>query len=499
MDKINALILSNDDWTSEYNIPEYIDVEVSLGDALKSKKLFDITIIDRNLLRGECKILRNVTKAYTVFFVDAVDLPDYTLELYNSRMAATLNKRDIQSFLDEGIRNFFSKPYGEKYSSRDLCVSSMFSGDVSWNGGFDVEISGDFGEEYQQIAYWKSNIPIYRGQCIEYYLEYNKSDSVSVNIEISLYAMGYVSKLIDRIIVSEEELKDVFLIDNKEADCFMFVNIMAKGRGELHINALHDRYSRRGYGTFLPGGERYMSSRGEEIFAYFDPGDMKPPLSIYYSGFKTMEGFEGYFLMKNMNGPFLLLAEARLDGGAFYIGDDEYEEMMVNIIKDKMNYLGFTSDEVVMSGLSMGTTGAIYYACDIQPHAVVAGKPLVSIGNIAQNEQRFRPGGFPTSLDVLNKNTGGMDEVCIETINNKMWNKVRKADFSKTKFVVSYMIEDDYDSTAYEKLISNLASTGATIVGKGLHGRHNDNSYGIVTWFSERYKNILREDFKREI
>ena len=37
MDKINALILSNDDWTSEYNIPEYIDVEVSLGDALKSK------------------------------------------------------------------------------------------------------------------------------------------------------------------------------------------------------------------------------------------------------------------------------------------------------------------------------------------------------------------------------------------------------------------------------------------------------------------------------
>ena len=59
------------------------------------------------------------------------------------------------------------------------------------------------------------------------------------------------------------------------------------------------------------------------------------------------------------------------------------------------------------------------------------------------------------------------------------------------------MIEDDYDSDAYNTLISHLDSEGVQVYGKGIHGRHNDDTNGIVRWFSSQFKKILTEDFGR--
>lgn len=106
-------------------------------------------------------------------------------------------------------------------------------------------------------------------------------------------------------------------------------------------------------------------------------------------------------MMRRMGCPFLLISESRLEGGSFYMGSPEYEEQLVGILRKHMEELGFGADEVVLSGLSMGTFGALYYGCDISPHAMLLGKPLASIGDVAANERLNRPGGFPTSLDVL--------------------------------------------------------------------------------------------------
>ena len=46
-------------------------------------------------------------------------------------------------------------------------------------------------------------------------------------------------------------------------------------------------------------------------------------------------------------------------------------------------------------------------------------------------------------------------------------------------------------------LISHIQSEGAQVYGKGLHGRHNDNTGGIVNWFLDQYATILAEDFGR--
>ena len=141
----------------------------------------------------------------------------------------------------------------------------------------------------------------------------------------------------------------------------------------------------------------------------------------------------------------------------------------------------------------------MYYGCDIRPHALIIGKPLASIGNVAGNETLKRPGGFPTSLDVLMSLYGNTDDKAKEELNRRFWDKFDNTNWNDTKFVVSYMIEDDYDGTAYQDLISNLTNPGAQIYGKGIHGRHNDNTYAIVKWFQNQYRKILEEDFSRKV
>ena len=110
------------------------------------------------------------------------------------------------------------------------------------------------------------------------------------------------------------------------------------------------------------------------------------------------------------------------------MGSPEYEEQLVGILRKHMEELGFGADEVVLSGLSMGTFGALYYGCDISPHAMLLGKPLASIGDVAANERLNRPGGFPTSLDVLCYIQKGMDAECIDRLNHRFWDKFDHAD-----------------------------------------------------------------------
>ncbi len=91
-----------------------------------------------------------------------------------------------------------------------------------------------------------------------------------------------------------------------------------------------------------------------------------------------------------------------------------------------------------------------------------------------------------------------MERKTLEEMNDRLWNKFDRTDWNRTKFIVSYMIEDDYDPTAYKMLISRLQSEDAQLYGKGIHGRHNDNTGAIVQWFSGQFEKILWEDFRRK-
>ena len=499
MAKIQILQLGNEDWNEIYTLPEGVTLDYAEEFTEPPEKAYDLFFLDRNLLEEEIRQVYRSAKAYTLFVTSKVDVRGRMEWLCRSRRAQHLPRADIQRFLTEESRYFFPKPYGEKFALRDVAVAHGFSGKVKWNGNQNILLEGDFGEKFRQAAYWRYNNPLPKGEAADFWLEYDKDPSVEIVLEVTIFATGTASVVLERLELSEKDLEQVVRLESSKGNGTLFFSVKAKGRGRLWLTGLHKRLSRGKHGYFLPGGERYVTSSREEAFCYFDPGDLKPPLNVYFSGYKTLEGFEGYFMVKALGCPFLLIAEPRLEGGSFYMGSDEYEQIYVNMIRKHMKELGFTPDQVILSGLSMGTFGALYYGCDIRPHAMIVGKPLASIGNVAANEKHLRPGGFPTSLDILRFQCGGSGEECVQRLNEKFWNKFEKTDWGSSKFVAAYMIEDDYDADAYLSMLSHLQSDGVQAYGKGIHGRHNDDTTGIINWFLNQYKKILREDFGRKM
>ena len=497
MNKISVLQVGNEDLSLQFHIPNNVDW-IYVDDLEEAtERGYDVCLLNRCVNKEEAYILKKKIRAYTMFILDTVNMDSWTKWIYNSRKAKSIAINYFQDFLNFDISMFYSTPYGEKFNPHSLTISQSFNGNVFWNGYTGVELEGEFGDDFYQIAYWRNNIPIFENQTIDFWLEYEKDDSVSIELKIEQFHSGSISALCNRWFFLEKDLNSIVSISSEKTSGPLFVSLLAKGKGKLKIVGLHDRHSRKSYGSFLPGGMRFVTSKREEVFMYFDPGDMKPPLNVYFSGYKTQEGFEGYYMMRSLGAPFLLISEARLEGGAFYLGDEEYENIIVSRIFGCLNQLGFDRSQLVLSGLSMGTFGALYNGCKLRPHAILLGKPLASLGDIARNERISRPGGFPTSLDVLSKNCGDMSEQSMDVLNHRFWDLFDQTDWSQTKFIISYMLEDDYDMTAYDRLISHIDDVGVEVIGKGVHGRHNDDTYSIVAWFKKQYDEILKNDFDR--
>lgn len=497
MNEIHALQLGGEDWNRRYTLPRAICLDYAECFRELSPQSYDLFFLDRNPLEEEIGPLHQAIKAYTLFVTEHVDIGGRTEWLCKCKRAKFIRIADVERFLLREAKHYYSGPYGEKFKLQNLAIAQGFNGAIKWSGNYGVILEGNFGSELGQIAYWRNNLPVSYDQMIDLWLEYHKSRDVEISLVVTIFASGSVSSILRQWEFSEEELKNVVQIENDQEKGWIFVSVRARGSGKLQIVALHDRYSRGSHGYFLPGGERYVTSDREEMFCYFDPGDLKPPLNVYFSGYKTKQGFEGYNLMRGMGCPFLLLSEPRLEGGGFYIGSGEYERMLSELIRKHMSELGFAPDQVIFSGLSMGTYGALYYGCDFVPHAILVGKPLASIGSVALNEKHLRPGGFPTSLDVLLYQCGSLNVDAVEKLNDRFWSKFDSTDWGGTKFIISYMIEDDYDACAYDMLISHLQSGGVQVYGKGIHGRHNDNTPAIMKWFTSQYEKILYEDFSR--
>ncbi len=497
MGEIRILQLGNENWNDRYTVPKGVSLEYTEIFKEPSEKLYDMVFLDRELKEEEIIPLHKSSKAYTVFVTEHVKAAGKAAWFLECKKAKRIAEDEIQTFLSEETRFFYSKPYGEKYEFKNLGIAQGFAGNVKWYGNYCVDLEGTFGEEMCQIVFWRNNIPLFLGQVIDLWLEYRKSPDISIALEVTLFAQGSLSEVLKRWRFEEEELDQVVQIENSYRSGSVFMSIHAKGKGKLRVIALHDRYSRGKHGYFMPGGERYVTSKREEVFCYFDPGDKKPPLNVYFSGYKTAQGFEGYYLMRSKGCPFLLVSEPRLEGGCCYMGSKEYEGMLLSALRRYMKELGFTSDQVILSGISGGTFGALYYGCDIRPHALILGKPVASMGNVAANEKHLRPGGLPASLDMLLYLCSGTNQKAIDGLNRKFWDKFDTVDWGKSKFIISYMIEDDYDPNGYQDLLSHLSSGGVQVYGKGIHGRHNDNTPAIVSWFSSQYDQVLYEDFGR--
>lgn len=464
-------------------LPDYVLLNHLEFDIVQSKKMLEQLLNNHTI---DCDIIYDTESVKDEFIVQQLK----KLGAIGIKLGST------DEFVGFLLKFFFSGQEGAKLSVGNTVSLLPESTTMSITGNANTEFRGDFGEKFTQIYSWRYNYVFQENKVIEVWLEYETDSTVEAMLSLTRVSKDG-QNVIKNVQITGAELKHPYMIEDFMPGEFLFCSLFVKGTGQIKVGQLHIRRSRRQFGTFFIGGKRIVSKNKQEVMTYFHPGDRKPPLSVYFSGYRSAEGFEGNFMMKSMGTPYLLITDPRIEGGGFYMGEPDLEDQIVQTIKNALDQLHFTNNELILSGLSMGTFGAFYYAADLNPHAVIVGKPLVNIGNVACNEHGIRPNGFPTSLDVLYNLTGGNTEAVKEQLNKRFWDKFTNGDFTRTKFNIAFMKNDDYDPTAFYDIRALFEDTDVTILSKGFVGRHNDNSYGINRWFLRQYQNTLTYDFGR--
>lgn len=462
----------------------------------ETKEAWDGVVIDRLLSREEIAILTQTALPHRVFFKDPALPADPVMGPFLAcKLAAYLPQEAYDAFLQHFAVRYFRGQYGERRALGDFRPNPAFVDHIQYRGHNRMVLSQRFGDGKTAVPVLtvRSSILIWEEQPLDFWWEILAGEGVSFSIRVRQIGEGSLDTVVKTWDLSEEDLSQPTCLCSKGRGT-LSVTLLARGEGELLVGPLHTRYARQGAGVFFPGGQRLAGQDGREAAVYFEPGDLRPPLCVYFSGYRTAEGFEGLHMMQGLGTPFLLVTDMALEGGAFYLGDPDFEERIRSVIRQTLERLHFTEDQLILSGISMGSFGAVYYGAKFHPHALIVGKPLLNLGSIAVNERLLRPGGFPTSLDILQRFTGSDG---VEELNRRVFARVDAADWEGTEAAVSYMAQDDYDPTAYQDLLAHLRGKHATIYGKRITGRHNDNTGAVVEWFVSQYRRILREDFGR--
>ncbi|MBP2622968.1 accessory Sec system protein Asp2 [Streptococcus oricebi] len=505
--KLNILQVGLSDWSREFSLPENMAWHFFWpGSSLAIKKVmqmykiarFDAIILDDLNYLLDLQELEDQLTPYTIFYEEKQAAPSKEAAFFLKRFCAqAVDLSDPEEILRLLAKALFRGQYGDKLTPIDALVQPAFKGRICYNGYEDLELEGAYGEDFSPLVSWKYNIVANRFNPVELWLEYQKEASCQIQLRVKSIAEGSTATVVEERVFSEEEMEQALVLDH-DFTSYLGISLEAKGQGRIRIGALHQRLTRYQFGKYVLGGQILKDSKRQEINYFFYPGDFKPPLAVYFSGYRRAEGFEGFGMMRSLGMPFLLFSDPRVDGGLFYLGSQELETGIKQVIQDHLDLLGFSEQELILSGISMGTYGAMYYGADFKPAGIVLSKPLANLGTIAERGRLLLPRVFPTAFDVLHRHTGGKGKKEVEELNQRFWQKFEAADFRQTTFALSYMKEEDYDPTAFQDLVQALEVKKARVVSKGTSGRHNDDDSSTISWFVNYYKMLLREKFGRK-
>ena len=325
MAKFTVLQIGEDDWSLDVNLPETVewyylnvltistDLDTLLAfDQTDNRRFFDSVLITSPVSERLLEPLMDSIEAYTLFQDTGLHLqPTSDKGLFRRKILRTLDitgsHQDKVNFL---ILNSFKDQYGDKLWVSDMDVSPHFSGDIAYNGHVSLTFTGDFGEDFQPLFSYRYNF-LNLQIATELWQEYHKEGQCNIQLEILCFATGTLGEIAKVVIASEDEMKVPILLPPDETIRSYAVSVSARGNGQLSFGPLHKRHSRMGLGQFLLGGSSKSDALRQEVHYYFNPGDMKPPLTVYFAGFRPAEGFEAFYLMKSLQGPFLLLSDPR--------------------------------------------------------------------------------------------------------------------------------------------------------------------------------------------
>lgn len=506
--KLQILQIGTKNWSHDYELPENMDWHffwpgstTAIRKVMKMEglKTFSAVLVENPEHLSDLLPLMRMVTPYTIFYPDTAEPQSEDVQDFLKKTCAQAtdfsNPAELLRLLSKAL---FRGQYGDKLVAIDMIVNPAFTGQVRYNGYENLELLGKYGDDFRPLISWKYNIRASDFNPVELWLEYEKDLTCDIRLIVRNIQDASTANFVKERVFTVEDMQSALILDD-DFSSFISVSLEARGAGRLKIGALHQRLTRYQFGKYVLGGGIIHNDKREEINYFFYPGDFKPPLNIYFSGYRRAEGFEGFGIMKYLGAPFILFSDPRIDGGAFYLGDEYLENGIRNVIQEYLDLLGFSNKELILSGMSMGTYGSMYYSSFFEPRAVIVAKPLTNLGLIAERGRLEAPGLFPTAFDILRHHSKGDASIdAMRALDDRFWTAFKKADFSQTIFGLSYMKEEDYDPRAFEGLVEALYHSGAHIMVKGTSGRHNDDSATSTTWFMNFYKIVLEQNFGRK-
>ncbi|MGT2637675.1 accessory Sec system protein Asp2 [Streptococcus ratti] len=515
MNKIKILQVGTSDWQSEIELPENIDwffldsknIAQSLT-ALKERyqsqinfnrpKIFDALLLTDTKIGESIFQLESLVESYSIFYPKAPQIISSPLQRFlNRKLAQKMEMTDKKKVVYTLSKILFPEQYGRKIPIYDLEISPDFKGVLNYQGKTGLTVEGNYGLKFRQFATFRTNIPYDSRRIFDIWQEFSKDSSCDLKIQVKLIDNSLEANVLKEWQLETGTVKKPLQIDARQ-NGYLSISLWTKGFGKMTIGTLHYRWGRAGYGDFILGGRRLIDDNQSEVAYYFNPQDFTPPLVVHFSDWSLKEGFADYRDIEALGCPFLLISDLRLDGGAFFIGSQKLESSIISIIKQSIAFLNIKSDDLIFSGLSMGAFAALFYSAEIQPKALVLGKPLVNIGTVAEKEKIDRPNVFPSSLDFLLQTCQTLDALSVQKMDAYLWERFDQADLSGTQIMVAYMKNDDYDPSAFSDIISHAKHRNIKVAGRGWIGRHDDEASKVSTWFMTQLQAILRDDFGRK-
>lgn len=507
---MDVLQIGPQNWANQYQIPTEIHWHFNtLVSQQKAKNKITqyaaVIITGKNKLpASDWKRLQWLVAPYTVLYLLDVkkDLTPPALAFLKMEAAQAITNKP-QRIIAHLLSRFFIGQSGIRYLPTDLLITNKRIEEFEYLDAGHLKITLNTHDHWVNIGNYKSNFYVDPYRIFKIWLSLR---TLNIKVRLRLYPAlvgtdGSVENF--EIINIDPHTKKEYQLKMKPDKRVRMISasLEAKGNGAFILGILHWRWSRAGFGDFIAGGRRIVDQVNHDDLAYYlNPGDLKPPLNVYFAGARGLEGFEAYPLFRRMHAPSLLFTDMRLEYGEFYEdASQNVGKQIEEVIKRSLKQLGFTTQQLVVTGISMGTYPALKYGSQLQAHAVIVAKPITNLGYVALRQRLQRPDEFDTIFDIDNQFINHLDESHLEDLDCLFWRRFEKNDLRQSRFFVGYMKNDDYDNQAVNDLKHSKALKRAEqVVYKGYAGRHNDNN-AVTSWFIERVYQVLRNDFKRKM
>lgn len=495
---MDVLQLGPVNWADQYELPE--DMKWEFNDfPAKKEHQYDVVLVTgaNSLAESDWLKLQWLVDPYHVLYAPGEELTGAARHFLKCQAAAPIND-DPQIVIGFLPKRYFFGQSGIRFLPNALVplMDRLTSYEILDSG--HVLLGADTHGQWESLGTYRQGLFIDPQKIIKLWLTY-QAQGLAVRLRVFVQSSGGDGDPNDSFTLDVSSPAELRLpIEVVDYDRFASISLEARGQGTLKLGVLHSRWGRDGAGEFIAGGHRILDPSTHEDVAYFcNPGDLKPPLNVYFSGARSLEGFEAFPMFRYAKAPAILFTDMRLEVGQFYT-NHYIEEHIKQVIKGYLKKLGFDQSQLIMNGISMGTYPAIRLGAQLGAYAINVAKPLADLGLIARRGRLERPFGFETIFDIDNQLVDRLDEDHLRRLDKDFWTDFNHCDLSRTRLFVAYMKDDDYDNRAIEKLRHSPAVAKAReFTSRGFAGHHNDDM-SVTYWFANRLNQMLVRDFGRK-